>query len=288
MITRLTTDTAVSGNRVHSADMSLAEFADIYASDPGRNRANAEGCCPEPTEWYNYLPSLAAARATLDKGWKEGARQLTGLSGNLAADIPPARSRKRKPCWTDDGGTLDVDRALAGQWESAYRSATRVSCLGPDTVDLIGGMGGLGHITAEEMFWAGAAAIVAADILENAGYNVRLIAAAYSRFDDESAYTVTRVIVKDAGEPLRVDALAGVMCHSGIYRTHAFRARCLAPWDVGGMGRSVNAERIQDLLTRVGEWPESAIVLNRPYTREDAIAEIQRVIGVVQGKVEAA
>lgn len=224
------------------SEFSLAELSGVFslpASAENQSYANAgdpESYGAWPAKWYGGIRTLGQARDLIAQGWKEGAAKLAQLKSELAVDIPAAKSRRRVPRWMDDGDDLDVDRAMAGQWDTAYRMAKRDWASGTPIVNLECSWGGNCHQSAEQLFWSGAAMLVLTDILEDAGYSVRLVAVAINGKGDNCH--LSRIVVKDAGETLRIDALAGVFCHAGVFRTYGFHTFTRAPWDIGsGLGR---------------------------------------------------
>src|SRR5579859_3976367 len=77
-------------------------------------------------DWYGEgINSKQDVFDLLSKGWAEGARKIQALRSEIIADVPEAKSRRRKPYWIDDGADLDPDRAIAGQWDTAYRHTRR-------------------------------------------------------------------------------------------------------------------------------------------------------------------
>jgi hypothetical protein len=223
------------------------------------------------------------ATALLRDGWAAGAERLAEIRSEIAP--PEAKSRKRRPRWADDGDELDVDRALRGQWDQAWRTSHRVWSNGVTCVDVVALCGGPWWLTREQLFWAGASAVIVCDVLESAGYVVRLLGASCVESRVDPHWGATLITLKETTEPVRTDIIASVMCHAGVHRTQTFRARLTLPFDAGdglGMTRGWNHSGTFDRLQGCGALPHDAILLNQTYDRDACLAEIRRVIALVE------
>lgn len=244
-------------------------------------------------KWYGGLTKTSQAVDLVREGWKDGLDKVNDLRNRLAGDVPTAVERKRKPVWADDGDDLDVDRALAGQWDSAYRTARRAWSQSPTVVEIVAAWGGNCDRSAEELLWSGAAMAVATDILENAGYSVRLTAAITSveSYGEEKALVQHRIAIKDAGETLRADAIAGVVCHAGVFRTLGFRVILSTPTRLGeGLGSQRSMKETKEEFKRAGEWfdEKSTIIIDSVFDRDSAVKAIKQAVGMAQGHVQEA
>lgn len=234
--------------------------------------------------WYGGLQSLDEARALLEDGWKEGSERLESLCADL--NPPTAQSRRRKPMWRSEGDDLSVDRALVGAWDTAWRTSQRVWCDGPTTIDLYTIYGGSAALSSEQIFWNGAAAVVLANRLEAAGYRVRIVGC----FLHGEGNTLVRsdVVIKEASDPLRIDGVASVLCHAGVYRTYLFRTWGVMPFALtSGFGPAIYrfSPTVIEQLRAAGEWPEGSIVIDQAYSRDECIARINEVMRRVQPDV---
>jgi hypothetical protein len=285
---------ATERRTVHVIEQDLSDLANAFETIPAHelNKRYAECATPEHNlkagyvkpAWYGGLSTLAEVKSLLDTGWGKGADKVRKLADELAAEIPAAQSRRRKPRWADDGHTLDVDRALAGQWDSAYRTSRREVTSGTSIVDVLVGWGGNAGCSADELFWSGASMLVICDLLESAGYAVRLIATScVSQY--EYGLKVHKVTVKDSGEPLRIDALAGTLCHAGVYRTYGFQGILSAPFRTdNGLGQSCSMERAEAILSQIGESMQTpgALVMPHAYSRQGALENIRSALKTLQ------
>lgn len=230
-------------------------------------------------DFVGGLRTQQDARDILDRGWQSGSDRLQSIMREITP--PTVKSRQRRVTWRDDGDELSIDRAMRGQWDSAWRTSRRVWTAGPTTVTLVAGWGGNCDKTPEQLFWRSAAAAALTDVLESAGYRVRLIAGC--SFVGAQGNALTLVDLKLETEPMRIDAIAGMLCHAGIFRSYGLRACLQMPFNIGG-GHGQHDSNIESkyrTLASDGGLPEDAIVIgtgSRHYGREDAIAEIERVI----------
>jgi hypothetical protein len=194
------------------------------------------------SQWMGGLNSWREATALLEKGWPEGAERLRALAGKLSAQLPQAKSIRRKLTWGDDGDEICRDRLQSGQIEQCWRTMRRLPFVAPQTVAIETTWGGHYGQTAEELFWQGAAAAVLTDTLEEAGYRVELYA---NRVSEQGGHRhSTRIKAKEADMPMRLDGVAAVLCHAGVFRTFGFLCIEQAEFDVGdwghGHGRELN------------------------------------------------
>ena len=193
--------------------------------------------------------------------------------------MPRAKSRRRRPAWAEYGETVSVERILAHE-DECFRTMRPALRDGANVcVTLQASWGGACYVTAEEMFWSGATMLVLTDLLEESGFAVRLEAVSKTE-SPRGEYTHTAIIVKDHGEPMRVDALASMVCHAGVFRSFGFRAVCESPFDQGsGLGHEIDWRQAQEHMKRNGYKPEgNAVIVNAATYREDAIEEIKRVL----------
>jgi hypothetical protein len=114
---------------------------------PAANVDKTDRCDPELNgmrpKWYGGIASKAEAAAVLSSGWEKGATKASKLRESLGVELPRAKSRRRRKVWGSEGASLNVDRALAGDWDNAYRSTVRELRDGQSTcVTLVAGWGG--------------------------------------------------------------------------------------------------------------------------------------------------
>ena len=139
-------------------EQSVYELGNIYNIPlPEVNKDYARQCEPKgyDDEWRGGIKTLQQAKDILAVGWKPGAVRASTLMDKLESNMPTVKTRKRRQTWMDEGDGLDIDRALAGQWDVAYRSTRREFSSGSNCVTLNVGWGGNCDMTSEQLFWSG-------------------------------------------------------------------------------------------------------------------------------------
>ena len=203
-------------------------------------------------------------------------------------EVPTVKTRKRKPRMADQGDDLDVSRALANSWDTAWRGMERAECRGSSTIDLYlnwnawAHAGGLGS----PLFWPACAAIVAADVLETAGYRVAVHACSTKwRQSERHDFCFQKITVKDASEPLRVDTLVAILGSDIGVRAARWRADMTIRLPFSdGRGLPAGWTETQEILARVGRAidPDSAVLLGAPFDRDACITEVKRILNAFQ------
>lgn len=252
---------------------------------------NAEYCFSEEMRvdsglhrrWYG-VPSTKDAYALFENGWPEGAERAMQWRDELLRITPPPRLIKRRRQWMDDGDELDYERMRAGLTDQMWKTASRRKMVGPRVIDISTSFGGNCWNDSETLFWNGAAMLVIADLLEQAGYQTEIGATIeihypLSRVD---RCCLHRIIVKRAGESLRMDSVAAVLSHPAIFRVIMFRAFMAQPWDVGpnlGSCREGNMETpLRDKLIAMGEIPRPEIMLGNVYAKDTAVQSVMKAL----------
>jgi hypothetical protein len=226
-------------------------------------------------EWMGGLHSWKEAAAVLEKGWPEGAERLRALTGKLAAQLPQAKSIRRRLTWAENGDEVCRDRLQAGQIDQCWRTMRRVPWAAPQTVAIETTFGGHFRQTPEELFWQGAAAAVLTDILEEAGYRVEVHA---NRVSEVSRHRhCTRIKVKEADMPMRLDGMAAVLCHAGIFRTFGFLCIEQAEFDIKGWGHGHGARLYPDDAEMLNGGIES-VHIGTISTQSQAITVVRQFI----------
>jgi len=145
----------------------------------------------------------------------------------------------------------------------------------PQTVAIETTWGGHYGQTAEELFWQGAAAAVMTDILEEAGYRVEVYANRVS--ERHGRRHCIRVKVKEADMPMRLDGVAAVLCHAGIFRTFGFLCIEQAEFDVGDWGHGHGSELNPGDAEVLNGGVES-IHIGTISTESEAVAAIKKFV----------
>lgn len=261
-------------------------------------------------DWYGYTESQTELDTLAKTGWSAGADKIRKFSDTIKHLAPTPVCRKRKLRWANEGDDVCVERVFADRYETAFRQAHRTPVRGPAVIDIRFNWGGNCGRNADELFWAGATGLVLTDILEDAGYAVRLIATTWATpnpYVDRKNKTcnLISIVLKEAHEPLRLDTLAFTACHAGAFRTYGFHRILNAPFEVTtSFGQCQSAKQMRDLLTPVSENPEAqkgehvlqlgtntnanGNEVDVTITEKLAEEEIVRMIKVIEGESAAA
>jgi hypothetical protein len=177
------------------------------------------------------------------EGWKEGRDRLNELRGKIGTVELVPQDRKRRKIRADMGDSLDIHAVYAGRLETAWTVARRTNTRGPQRIDIVANMICYGGEHADVLFWRGAAAAVLVDILESAGYMVRLVVNFGG--NAEGNPTSCRITVKDHGMPFDVTSTSAVIL-PGFFRAlgHAWLVNHAAH-ERHGMGISVGQGKVE-------------------------------------------
>jgi len=159
-------------------------------------------------------------------GWPEGrARMQTLLDGMDTSSLVPRDTRRRlRRC--ELGDAVNIGDVYAGRWQTAWTRATRQSAQAPQRVDLLVDVSIQGGRNHDELFWRGAAAIALCDMLESAGYMVRIVVGFSGVLvADRDRKASCRVTVKDYDKPLDVSTASAVML-PGFFRALGLAWMC--------------------------------------------------------------
>jgi hypothetical protein len=226
------------------------------------------------------LSSIRSVDKRLEKGWKDGSDKALALADGLKEKISQPLSIRRKLKWSDDGDEFDRERLNDGHFDSCWRTTHREIAVAVPVITIAMSWGGNANTSHEELFWSGAAALALCQVLEEAGYQTSLTAIAPTRYEYGSGkYQAMCVSVKRAGEYMRSDALASVICLGPTFRTYGFMATYLAPWSVGeGLGSHGNIEMLMPQIVEAGAMDTPQITLPDSRDRWSARAAIENAL----------
>lgn len=268
---------------VHT-ERSLSEFARLHTAEAPtlQNAKHVQDTDPakrsfERLEGAPAVPTFAALESLLTTGWPQGAEALRDLAGTLSASIRPPTGRRWQRTPAPVGHTPRIGALLAGDYSRAWTALRRLPapCAGK-TVDVFAVWNAPNGSTAHELWYQGAVPLVVAEALSAAGYSVRLVACSLKDWAMHGGGIARQdVVLADAGEPIRVDALAGVLCHGVPARAARWRMDCTLPWDVEGFGKPIDsfASAPTDLRPADG-----AVALRAVYSHDSAVREIKRAL----------
>ena len=164
-------------------------------------------------------------QAKVRDGWAQGRDRMETLRDSLTQVKLLPRDRKRKLIRSDFGDTLDIHQVYAGRLDIAWRRPRRQQSLGPQKIALYANMLCSGYEHSDVLFYRGAAAAMLADLLQNAGYMVRLTVGFGGKVADTGEKSSCRITVKDYGMPLDITSTSATIL-PGFFRAlgHAWVA----------------------------------------------------------------
>ena len=291
-----------SADRAKTFAAIIADYSDLSAIRnhpiPEYNVTTADGevtdeCYRRNASFRMGFHSLKDATDLTDYGWQEGSDKGSAVSLSLEGTIAAVEAIRQRPVWGDSGDSLCTDRALRGDWDIAFQSSGRVRTNGSKIVTLVGAFGGHCHRTTEELFWNGIQIVVTADILENAGYQCEIIGGNNNFQRPTSTIGFAGIIAKRAGDPLRIDQIASVFAHAGVFRTIGFEMIVRTPTEVGcGLGTPRMSVGEMTLSVRkleaAGLLPSDSIIIGEAYDQKSAIKNIRATLHAVTGELPVA
>lgn len=280
LTTVMAPDATYSVTRCTLADMSSA-LDGAYVHHKNANRfadkldqvAHAEFCMMD----YGGIRNVRDAVALMRDGWADGARQAGQLAPQLTHLVPPPKPTRRRVRWADTGSELHIDRAMRGEWGTAWRNTTRVNGA-PRVLSLACNFGGSRHLSHAQLFWNAAQMIVVTDMLEHAGYAVELRAVKCNQMDANKRVLLD-IEVKRADQPLRPDAVAAVFGHAGVYRSYGHTLLMCAPFAISSnLGVPINVGEQLARAASVGLCDAPDYVIEFAYTLDAAARNITQVL----------
>jgi hypothetical protein len=280
----------------------IADYSDLSSIRnhpiPDYNLDTASGevsdeCYRQNPKFRMGFRSLKDATDLVDYGWQEGSSRGSAVSLSLEGTISAIEAIRRRPKWGDEGDALCPDRAMRGDWDIAFQSSGFMRTNGTKIVTLIGAFGGHCNRTPEELFWNGIQIVVVSDLLESAGYQCEIIGANNNCQRPDNTIGFTGIIAKQAGDPLRIDQIASVFAHAGVYRTIGFELIVRTPTAVGcGLGspRMSIADVTHSVrkLEAMGALPSDSIIVGEAYDEKSAIKNIRATLHAVTGELPVA
>lgn len=171
-------------------------------------------------DWYGAATGEEAADRAI-QGWPEGAERVRQLLADV--EVPEPVNIRRKLRRGDQGDELDIHAVYRGALDRAWTRRQRTHHRSRMTVRLALQLGGSKMMSQEEMFWRGAAVAKLTEALEDAGYGVELMCAESTQQGWRGDELHQLFCLKDAGTPLNLEQVAGVVCNAGFFRTWCFR-----------------------------------------------------------------
>jgi hypothetical protein len=267
---------------VYDSAMDFAEMSrnakDIVAAY-NNERYRAHLRLDNNPEWYGGFRNVDDGYKMICDGWEEGAKKAVLTLGNIKIpEIDGIESMRRTLIFSDCGEVLNIDQAMAGNWEKAWQTCKRIRSGVSRVLSVAIPFGGNCDKNSEQMFWNGAQGMIITDILEDKGYRVQLygVHVAIERAEGRT-WDMDVVRLKNSDEPLRMDSLAAVVAHAGVFRTAGFMSILSKPMEVDyrlGSCQEQSVKPCLDAIAKLGLMHPGTIVLDGGYTKEAATANI--------------
>lgn len=228
-----------------------------------------------------------ARRLLIADGWQAGVTRARAEMPTLPlADlVPEAVAMKRRRTFAEDGDTIRVDAALAGQWDRAWETRARRSARQPVTLSIGCGFGANGSVSHDDLFWCGLQMAALVDLLEGAGFRVELRALKANDFG-RGRFHAQDWTVKQADQPLRLDTALSLFGHGGVYRTFGWLANFATEFKTPGtMGHVLTSG---DMLKRFNALAEASIIpplsliVPTATSRDEAIENLRAALRAVR------
>jgi len=231
------------------------------------NSETDEAC--KPNTWrYGWVGGDCDIRNAVD--WPKG-RDLMAKYECQLVGLPKAESIVRRRRWSEDGDEFSRDRFDAGYAECwASRKRTMAQREG-GVLRISVNIGCAANQPASNLVWIGAAACLLVDRLEDVGYRVEVEVMNTNKgmFSYKRDKQLTRMMVKQAQDPLDLDTLLMACSCPWFFRVHIFRLWCEQPWAVTGCkGRNASAP----------EWAKGDIHLERVWSLAEAQAQLGEIL----------
>lgn len=237
---------------------------------------------------FGGLSSATEAAAIFrESGWQDGATRARAEIPMLPlADLTPeAVAMKRRRAFAEEGDTLRVEQALAGNWESAYETRRKRSTRTPVTLSIGCAFGGNAGISHEAMFWCGLQMAAICDLLEGAGWRIELRALKANDFGRGRIHCQDWR-VKDADQPLRMDTTLALFGHAGVYRCFGWLANNASTYTTPeNYGHVIDGEPMRKAFTKLaiaGAIAPLSLIVPPAYNRDAAVQNMRNALQSVR------
>lgn len=195
-------------------------------------------------EWFG-VASYGEVTRIFREGWESGVKRMMGNMSGIETPVT-ATSIKRRKIRGDNGDDYDWQAGEQGMHDVAWTRPVLRRVAMSRTVTLFCDLLAKSTLDtkADEFYWRGAAILFLADSLNEAGYNVQIIAGARQILKVEGRpVRQFNVVIKRPDMPLDLSALASSICLAGFTRVLVFSAVCAAEEKklAAGLSESVDA-----------------------------------------------
>ena len=274
-----------SGKTEMYVSESIKEFADAVRNgkaDPKDQWSFAQMSGSERKLGRDFGGDLDRVLDACTEPWEDGLRVILKMRDQIkGSSLRPPKSRKRRFRWNEEtGDELDIDRLRSGQpW---WRDTKRVPRVGMRRISSLADLSADIHKTSDEVMWRGAAAVIASELLEAAGYRVSLWVGRYSDavWRDGTGQCML-IRLKHFNDRINMSTLASAVS-AWFLRGVIFSAYRLNPTHGGvkpGLGFPSNISIFQDYVEKN---QEDLIVMRDVWTEQDAVSLIRRSLERVE------
>lgn len=265
-----------------------------FAAEPNKAKSrNRERDISEGSFWGD-VKDHSDLRSRIEHGWIEGVEPVMDLVEEIRDLVPQPIGPRRKLKWGDQGDMVDMARVYSGQLDKAWRSSPRQRDFAPRVISIDVDVCQNAGVGADQLRWAGAAAVALTDALENVGYRVELFSTAGTTYDGEEENkrvkhaNITRFMVKRATDPCNPATLAALVALPATFRWYHFQAMTKAPADIGySWGRAADLTNLLQAAMEENVLEGAEVQMKDSLSREAAIEEVTTVINRITAEQEA-
>lgn len=230
-------------------------------------------------DWLGIPGGFEGVDKILKDGWPKAKKLLNELT---LPEVPEPESLRRKTVWGEDGDNIDLDRLREGRVEDCWSSRKRNIRRAPRTINLFADIGTDCGVEGDRVFYRGAAYLMFADMLEKAGYRVRIVAyqCLTSGWGGPGTEDMIVQVVKEADMPVDVSALASVICVIGYNRIYWHRQH----QNLGNSSQCPSPFRTEMEKWLVDQFPNQMVIMgnNKMYDAKTSVAWLTNALAEVE------
>lgn len=232
-------------------------------------------------KWFGC--SVEELRRRISEGWAEGVDRVLALECAVRdASTVAAKSIRRRRTREAQGDEVDMQSIWRGDLSRAWGRTRRQSRPSTKVVSIICNVGANAGVSADELFWSGAAALRLAAELSAAGYAVGIYAGQASSMVSRDGLTANAqfVEIKAPDAPLDLSKLAAVTCLSGYWRTALFAGKCVSMDLVGkDVAHNLGISEPSEIRVRAESVGLTGCIVEPAiYSEKDAVAWVATAV----------